>query len=253
MVLVEKASKNVIHDEWLSKILGKDVYKVTIDEEFIRSAQGNGENGRLKKSSAIPVFLYAKVPTDYLAAVRFLEESGFNLIDTNVIFDKRIVSVTMSENNRTLRFAIPKDENHVADLAGENFTYSRFHLDKSIPAEVANKIKQEWARNYFNGKRGDQMVVALMEGRVVGFLQLLRGNNGVLTIDLMAVDRNYRRKGIAGDMIAFAEAQCRGFSRIVVGTQLANIPSIRLYERNGFRVCASQYVFHYHHFPTEIK
>jgi ribosomal protein S18 acetylase RimI-like enzyme len=138
----------------------------------------------------------------------------------------------------------------VVGLARRSFIYSRFHLDKAIPRETADTLKAEWVGNYFTGKRGDQMVVALVDGTIVGFLQLLYGRDKTVTIDLISVDASQRRKGIASDMIAYAEAECGDFKQIRVGTQIANVPSIRLYEKIGFRVTGAQYVFHYHHVPS---
>ena len=46
-------------------------------------------------------------------------------------------------------------------------------------------------------------------------------------------------------MIAFVESQFAP-SVIAVGTQVANLPSVRLYEKLGFRLAAAQYVFHFH-------
>jgi ribosomal protein S18 acetylase RimI-like enzyme len=135
----------------------------------------------------------------------------------------------------------------VVEVAGRSFKYSRFHLDRAIPAELANKIKAAWVGNYFAGRRGQQMVIALVEGTIGGFVQLLYSQDKILTIDLIAVAENQRRKGIAGDMIAFAEAECGPFEHIRVGTQIANIPSMRLYEKLGFRVTEAHYVFHYHY------
>jgi RimJ/RimL family protein N-acetyltransferase len=47
-------------------------------------------------------------------------------------------------------------------------------------------------------------------------------------------------------MIAYAETNLQGFEKIHAGTQIANIPSMRLYESLGFRICRAGYVFHYH-------
>ena len=89
------------------------------------------------------------------------------------------------------------------------------------------------------------MVVAQLDSKIVGFLQLLYAE-GDLVIDLIAVDARFRRMGIAGDMINFAQSTIKGFQRVVVGTQLANVPSIRLYESMGFRAAGSKYIFHFH-------
>jgi ribosomal protein S18 acetylase RimI-like enzyme len=51
-------------------------------------------------------------------------------------------------------------------------------------------------------------------------------------------------------MIVFSAERGTGQAQrpaaIVVGTQAANIPSVRLYESLGFRLRSSQYVLHHH-------
>ena len=89
------------------------------------------------------------------------------------------------------------------------------------------------------------MVVSLSNDVIVGFLLLLESSTHLI-IDLIAVDNNHRRKGIASDMIAYVESHLNSFSSVQVGTQLANMSSIRLYEKMGFRAYTSNYVFHYH-------
>ncbi len=111
--------------------------------------------------------------------------------------------------------------------------------------DLANRIKAEWAANFFKGKRGDLMVVARREGRVVGFLQCLKSPDGTLVIDLFATDPNVRREGIATDMIVFGAEQT-GNRGVSIGTQIANTPSINLFEGMGFRIVSAQYVFHFH-------
>ena len=71
-----------------------------------------------------------------------------------------------------------------------------------------------------------------------------------LIIDFIATDTNERRKGIASDMIAFTENEFTGFSKLRVGTQISNLPSLRLYEKLNFQICASDYIFHFHHSPN---
>lgn len=245
--------KNIIHDQWLARILQRDVYKLIVDDNLIEKAsdRASREYYLLRELQSRPVFVYAKVPTARVSATKFLERLGFNLVDTNVVFDKPIAPTHRFAGHCTVRFATPEDKSQVVNLARNSFVYSRFHLDNAIPRAVADAIKAEWVGNYFAGNRGDEMVLALVDETVVGFLLLLRRNDNDLVIDLIAVGGNQRRKGIASDMIAYAESHCDGCSRILVGTQIANIASIRLYERIGFRNCESVYVFHYHNIFAE--
>ena len=167
-------------------------------------------------------------------------------MDTHVVFEKSLNPQAGLVGSASLRFARAEDEEAVSGLAAKNSTTSRFHLDPLIPRRVADTVKSEWVRNYFCGTRGDQMIVALIQEKVVGFLQLLLGRDNVITVDLIATDHRERRKGIASDMISFLEIQHPHFSRVRVGTQVSNTVSLRLYEKLGFRVVSSQYVFHFY-------
>lgn len=233
---------NIIRDAWLSDIFGYDVFRLILDSSFIQSCDG----GSLEDLQKRHVFVYSKVSTDNLEGVCFLETNGFNLVDTNIVFDKEIVpGGSRKYRNPGVRFARKEDEDGVVGVAGSSFTFSRFHLDMNIPDESANRIKVEWARNYFRGNRGDSMIIAENGQETAGFLQLIHEPARLLVIDLIAVQKENRREGLAHDMIMFAEQNCGNFGKIRVGTQLTNIPSIRFYESIGFRHESSQYIFHY--------
>jgi len=87
--------------------------------------------------------------------------------------------------------------------------------------------------------------VAEEQHRIVGFLQVL-SRAETLVIDLIAVHPRHRRQGCAAAMIACAQLQFSKLTAIRVGTQAANIPAMRMYERLGFRLIAAHQVFHYH-------
>ena len=88
------------------------------------------------------------------------------------------------------------------------------------------------------------MIIALFNDKPVGFLQLIEKGN-ILIIDLIAVKLGYRGKNIGSSMINFAYKNIQ-FEKIIVGTQISNLPSIRLYQNLGFIPISSDYVFHFH-------
>lgn len=245
---IQSEYKNISPDLWLTEILRQQVYRLAISDQLIGDTKARQDlTLALTRITRIkPLFLYAKVATASINAARFLEEKGFYLVDTNIVFEKTNSTPRKLTGNCELRFAVSADEKQVVKVAGKSFTYSRFHLDKAFSAETANIIKAEWARNFFNGSRGQAMVVALINKEIIGFLQLLQGGEGMLTIDLIAVAGGFRRQGIASDMIAYAQAHCQNVRQLKVGTQIANIASIRLYEGMDFKVAETQYIFHYH-------
>jgi nucleoside-diphosphate-sugar epimerase/ribosomal protein S18 acetylase RimI-like enzyme len=237
----------VKRDAWLSKTLGREAYALAITPLLLEAAAGKHSRSysQLHELQAKPVFITAKVPVTDRAAAQFVQDHGFRLIDTNLKFEKRAESPTAVSGDCLLRFAEPADRDAVMDLARRNFVFTRFHLDELIPNSTADEIKAQWAGNFFSGERGDRLVVAELDKKIVGFTLLVVPTDSEVVIDLIAVDGAHRRQGIAAEMIAFVESQFAP-SQIVVGTQVANLPSVRLYEKLGFHLAEAQYVFHFH-------
>lgn len=236
--------KNIIQDEWLSKILKKKVYNFVIDDNFIQKISDKKNKELFEFINKKNVFIYSKIPSTSIEQVKFLENLGFNLIDTNIIFEKEVF-LQNKKCQYDVRFALKNDEKKVKELSKKSFSYSRFHLDEKIPIRLANEIKYKWVENYFKGNRGDNMVVAIINNNIVGFLLIFKKKNSII-IDLIALDEKHRGKQIAEEMITFTENNFKNIDKIIVGTQISNIPSIRFYEKCGFRIIESNYVFHYH-------
>ena len=232
-----KENPTIQPDIWLGEMLQKTSYRVV----FSQDTELCTTNIFTHKS---PAFYYCKIPVTQVDAISYVEKRGFHLLDTNIVLDMPIKNVELSGYS-DVRFSIHDDEDIVAIIARDNFVYTRFHLDPIIDNSMADKIKEQWVRNFYKGQRGDAMVVATVNDVPIGFLQLLYKKDQVI-IDLIAVDKQHRGKSVAADMIAFAMREKNDCSKIIVGTQIANIPSLRFYERMGFRIFDSTYVFHYH-------
>lgn len=224
-------------DAWLSGIFGYPALRVGKDPAAPLLSTLDARQ---------PFFAYAKLDVSEVNCLSTLTDAGFRVVDTALTFDGAISGAS----GRRVRFARPEDRAQVARIAGSAFRYSRFHLDPLVPAGVADAIKSSWAGNYFDGKRGDGMVVAEEDGKVIGFLQLLRAPQDRLIIDLIGVDPARQGHGLGREMILHAARHGIGDDRvpatITVGTQTANTPSVRLYESLGLRLSSAQYVAHHH-------
>ncbi|WP_416897446.1 MAG: GNAT family N-acetyltransferase [Minwuia sp.] len=220
-------------DEWLSGLLGKAVWHLT---------PTGAEMDQIPLPQTSPCFIDAKVGASDIETANRLQNAGFRLIETNIRLERASWPAAFS---RTARFADDPDRAAVERIAESGFTYSRFHMDPMVPKAAADSVKRAWAGNYFDGKRGDHMVVSEVDGEIAGFLQLLvDGDN--MTIDLVAVDSRFRGKGLARDMISFAEATIPNINRLTVGTQASNVRSLHAYVTNKFQFTAATYVFHFH-------
>jgi ribosomal protein S18 acetylase RimI-like enzyme len=229
-------------DRWLGEAMATDAYRVSgslVPEEALEAAKA------LRSIAARPSFAYARVPTRDLSTAQGLEANGFRLVDTNVTLETEELPAQAGVHN-TARAARPADAAAVEQIARTSFEMSRFHLDPHLRPGLANEIKAQWAANFFRGRRGDFMVVAERDGQVAGFLQLIAASEAVLVIDLIAVARDARGRGLASAMIRHAAHTCGAPRRLRVGTQIANVGSLKLYQRLGFSVTTSAYMFHLH-------
>jgi ribosomal protein S18 acetylase RimI-like enzyme len=184
-----------------------------------------------------------KIGTGDVAIVNWFEEHGLRLIDTSVRLVRAPGPLPVPDDR--VRFARDSDRDSVVAVASRSFWASRFHLDPRVPARAADALKGAWAGNYFHGERGDWMVVAEDAGRLTGFLLLMKGPGAAVTIDLIAVDPETRGRHLASAMVSFAFANLAE-PAFVVGTQIHNASSLRLYHSLGFTIEDAQYVLHGH-------
>jgi ribosomal protein S18 acetylase RimI-like enzyme len=188
-------------------------------------------------------FVYARLQCDRTVESILLQDAGFRVVDVNLTLVKKISASFPAALE--IREAVPEDEEAVAGIAGSAYHFSRFHLDPAFQKTDADTLKREWVRNFFRGKRGDKLFVALREGRPAGFLLALKQSQACV-IDLIAVSQDFQRSGIGTALIAACECAFPGAAEISAGTQAANIASMRLYERLGFRLRNSQFILHWH-------
>lgn len=200
-----------------------------------------------------PAFLYGRVPTDRVEGVHRLLAAGFTIVDVALTFDRpagRPEDAPAGAEGAEVRDFQPPDEDRVLRIAETCFVYSRFHLDPRIPREVAHRIKREWIRNTIRGRRGERLLVAIRGGTPAGFLAVLASTHRGATsrvIDLIGVDPAFQGQGVGRALVAHFIREYAGKCEwLVVGTQAANIPSVRLYETCGFRLAETAYVLHAH-------
>lgn len=223
-------------DPWLGTLVGRPSFNVTPFDD------ARALRGALPPS---PAFVTAKIPVGDIVSSIQLQELGFRVVDTALSF--ACDRIEPGESRVLARLARPEDRAAVEEIARSSFRYTRFHLDPGIPDATADAIKAAWAGNFFSGQRGDAMIVAELDGAVVGFLLALV-KDGCLTIDLIAVEESAARRGAGSAMIRFAAHPQHGTapSRFRVATQAANVPSCRMYEQVGFRFHGASFVLHHH-------
>jgi ribosomal protein S18 acetylase RimI-like enzyme len=218
-------------DGWLSEVLGFAVYATDAAGEV------PGDDGRS--------LTYARVDVSDTEGVARLTSQGFAVVDVNVTFAHRGDRPAVS-SGFVVEPARPEHAEALVDIAGRCFRFSRFHLDPRLPGELADRIKREWIRSYVEGRRGVELLAAVDDGTPVGFLAVLESGNARI-IDLVGVAPEAQGRGAGRALVsAFVERHSASGRELRVGTQAANVPSIRLYESLGFSLVAAAFVLHCH-------
>jgi ribosomal protein S18 acetylase RimI-like enzyme len=219
-------------DVWLAGVLGRPVFAVEGDAELPPATR--------------PVFYYAKVPVEQVALAARLCARGFSPVDVSVTLTRAGATAPTAPGGVSVGPARPEDHQALLDVAGRCFRYSRFHLDPAIPDELAHRVKREWVRSYVEGKRGIELLAAREGGRPVGFLAVL-ADERARVIDLVGVAPEAQGRGVGAALVAaFVDRHGAEAEELRVGTQAANLPSLRLYEKLGFTVAVAAYVLHLH-------
>jgi ribosomal protein S18 acetylase RimI-like enzyme len=218
-------------DAWLSDVLGFAVYAA-------------GSEAELPASGARSL-TYAKVDVSDVVAVLAFTARGFAVVDV-------LVTLTLGAEKAPAhpdKAVVPAAREHMAaliDIAGRCFRFSRFHLDPKIPDDLADAVKREWVRSYAEGRRGLELLAALEDGVPVGFLAVL-ANGDARVIDLVGVAPEAQGHGVGRALVSeFVARHKAAAAALRVGTQLANLPSLGLYESLGFRISSASYVLHLH-------
>jgi ribosomal protein S18 acetylase RimI-like enzyme len=229
----------------MAELFGHPVYRVSQTDNAERDARWETtlESGKT-------VFAYSRIDVGDVAATNALVDAGFRIVDVSVKLARSPSdSASSISPGVRVRAATAADFDRVVEIAGSTFKYSRFHLDPLVSKALADNIKRSWMESYRSGTRGSGCLVATLDGVVAGFLAIVETTSAhaAWIIDLIGVDPSSQGRGVGRALVDtfIREASGRAM-RLEVGTQVANAPSIRLYENCGFRFAGAAYTLHGH-------
>lgn len=220
-------------DFFLTKNLKYEVYNIS-----------NIDNFKINKSKNTRLYCCNLLTSDY-EKINIILTNKFRLVTTNLIFELDKKKLPLKKNTIQFRLVKKSDRNRVLELS-RSFNNDRFHSDIEISKNIADKIKFQWTNNFFEKKRGDFMIVAEKNNFIIGYMILLKKKNNIV-IDLIAIDKKFRKKGYGEELISsILKFKKIKYNKIIVGTQVTNTSSIKLYTKLNFRLIKSYYSFHLH-------
>ena len=191
-------------------------------------------------------FIYCRTPSIDLHNHATLIREGFNLIGVNVKLKYKFKNQINNYATENIRMACKLDKVEVKILAQNSFVYDRFHKDDEIPSNMASELKKKWVANYFIGRRGDNLLVAEINNKIAGFILLIEKEKEII-IDLIAVGKSFRQLGIGKSLIKESFNIYKNKEKdFIVVTQITNLESLNLYQKTGFTIDDTNFVWHWH-------
>lgn len=165
------------------------------------------------------------------------------LASTMVSFERKY-----KENKKVYldcREAKKKDIPQLKKICLEDTSNSRFFNDLSLPLKFRKTYRVEWILNFFKKKRGDFLIVAYKNKKVIGFILMLKKSFG-LQIDLIVSSKKYQNKKVGTSLINYINNNYLKKDNIIkAGTQLDNIKANKIYKKLGFvKKKHKSYVYH---------
>ncbi len=131
---------------------------------------------------------------------------------------------------------------HLALQAGWS---SRFQLDKRFTESQFKSLYETWIARSCRREIADEIFTIKDGDLVTGFVTVVH-RESASQIGLIAVDANYRRRGIGSQLVS-AAAKCaleHGNQSLCVVTQCCNKAAMRLYETAGFEKSDVRHWYH---------
>ena len=211
-----KVSNEILYDKWLSEKLNTNCYSCKLNNvaDYIEL--------KSKFEFNYPYFVSIKTfenPEDYVyelpSSIRFITSMN------NLKWDPS--SSTLFETSQYIDEFQTKDYEEVVRITEKSFELDRFSLDNRLPQPLKGKIKASWiAANLSQERNTKTFVSRSADGKIQGFSSLLLSKNSV-AIDLIAVDPEFRNKGIASSLVRVSQEFAQSMSLpLEVGTQQTN-------------------------------
>jgi len=195
-------------------------------------------------------FLIARCSTGDLRAAQAMEREGFQIMDTLVYFTRDIArGAPRDVGSISIRELSAGEESAVRQLAGESFSryIGHYHADSRLDRRQCDETYMDWAHRCCLSKDfADAVLVAAMDGRVIGFLTLRLNSAEEAEGGLLAVAPEAQGRGIGRSLMVGGIQWCkaRGTARMVISTQITNIVVQKMWTRLGFEPSKAFYTFH---------
>ena len=229
----------IFKDEFVSHLIGYQSY-------IINNALSLNNINKLKKPFFITLKTNSKKKiTKKTKETIKLANLKINLASEMVIFERKYKKI--EKVYLDCREAKNNDIPQLKKICLENTSNSRFFNDLSLPFKFRKIYRAEWILNFFKKKRGDILIIAHKNKKIIGFVLMLKKSFG-LQIDLIVSSKNYQNKKVGTSLVNYVNNNYLKINDVIkAGTQLDNINANMIYKKLGFAKRKNlSYVYHVH-------
>jgi GNAT superfamily N-acetyltransferase len=196
--------------------------------------------------------LIARCRTSDLEGAQGMEAKGFLLMDSLLYYSFDLTKKEIPEDSCAVRIRrlLPGDETEISRVASAAFKgyMGHYHADRRLDSGQCDEAYRSWAERSCTVGKGvaDEVFVAAIEGKIAGFATLRVNSPQEVEGLLFAVAPESQGKGICRLLMIRSLQWCRalGATRMVISTQITNVPMQKVWCRTGFEPSHSYYTFH---------
>lgn len=179
--------------------------------------------------------------------VDLIKNTGFKwvLADRKLVYAKPLSIITPTNSPIIAYHDDLNCKDKLFDLAIQSGIYSRYNTDKLIGQKNFERMYHLWMENSLNKKIASEVLIFIENNQPAGFVTLGE-KSGRADIGIIAVDEQFRGKGIGKELMLAAESwfSAQGYNEIQVVTQGDNKPACGLYERMGYKIESETFFYH---------
>jgi dTDP-4-amino-4,6-dideoxy-D-galactose acyltransferase len=231
---------------WETSLLGRKIGRVEGVDSTRDPARAAAALGAVEQDAVASGFtaIVARVDIDQSSAIGTLEASGFRLADIGATFEYKVdegaprVQVP-AHPDVLIRKATIDDLPELREIVRGLFLHSYYYV--SFSHDEADLLFATWITNCVSRERADEVFVAGLGGRIMGFVTCRLTGHHVGVIDLIGVRRQDGQRGIGKILIQSALTYFREADAIVVTvrTQVSNRAAVNLYLATGSRLAGA--------------
>src|SRR3989344_1787235 len=229
-------SFNIERLDWDSKLLNLNVYRMN----SIRLSSRENQNTIRSfldfiklKFDGIDCLTY-KIDSTEMGLVQDLQKNGFILAGAPIRLSNNLKDVSVYKEDG-IRLFESRDVRLLLEIARNTFLNAYRYNDSNFDKNRVDDLYSEWIKNSCNG-RSDAVLVYEEEGIPYGFIAC-NMVNGIGLIDLIAVSKYMRGKGIGRKLVLSSLSWFKErTNEVKVNTEAMNYPSLNMYLKTGFKI-----------------